>query len=196
MGLFSSPIEKQLEKYYVEIFTNMIGLSRTESEKTVKEMLSKAKQTIQQTGEDKFPPDIAEKIISDPKMRPAYERRKKEGVTDEDIRWFWNLHSLERHMMLQVDEFHKTALFIAERQEGKSAEEAAVVVRKFHPLFGDTNDTTHTSGDDRPLPEELKDRINKYIEKRASNPDKYKKEMEQSSTFNALIRKEIKAGKL
>ena len=69
--------------------------------------------------------------------------------------------------------------------------------RKYHPFFGDTNDSTHVSGDDRLLPEELKDRINKYIEKRMLNdPEEYKKDIENSSTFNALIRKEIREGNL
>jgi hypothetical protein len=197
MGLFSSPLEKQLEKHYIDMFINMIGLPPAEAEKTVKEMIHKSKQMFQQTGEDKFPPDMAERIINDPKMKPAYDRRKDEGVKDEDIRWWWNLHPLERYMMLQVDEFHRMALFIKEIEEGKSDEEAAAIMRKYHPMYGNSNDTTHTSGDDRPLPEELKDRINIYIEKRmTTNSEQYKKDIENSSTFNALIRKEIRTGNL
>jgi hypothetical protein len=74
----------------------------------------------------------------------------------------------------------------------KIAAMAAKKVRKFHPMYGDPDDTMHTKGDDRPLPYELKNRINIYIEKRAQkDPDKYKKEIENSSTFNSLIRREI-----
>ena len=70
-------------------------------------------------------------------------------------------------------------------------------VRKFHVIYGEPDDTTHTVGDDRPLPEELKDRINIYIIKRPStDQDKYKKEIEESSTLNALLRKEIKIGNI
>ncbi|NMB47992.1 hypothetical protein GYA13_00925 [Candidatus Kuenenbacteria bacterium] len=196
MGLFSSPLEKQLERHYADMFINMIGLPPIEAEKTVKEMIYKAKQIVQQTGEDKFPPDMAERIINDPKMKPTYDRRKNEGVKDEDIRWWWGLQPLERYMMLQVDEFYRMTLFIKEIQDGKSAEEAAAMVRKYHPDHGDPN-KAKVSGDDAPLPEELKDRINIYIEKRATtDPEQYKKDIENSSTFNALIRKEIKAGLL
>jgi hypothetical protein len=67
----------------------------------------------------------------------------------------------------------------------------------FRPPFTDPDNTTYTKGDDRPLPCELKNRIDIYIEKRAqTDPEKYKKEIEQSSTFNALIRKEIRAGNI
>lgn len=197
MGLFSSQLEKELEKLYTDMFVNTLGMNQDEAETTVKQLIIKAKDIVKQTGEDKFPSNMAELIINDPKMKPAYERRKNEGVKDEDIRWWWNLQPLERHMMLQVDEFHKMALFIKEREEGKSAEEAAMVGRKYHPFFGDSNDTTHVSGDNRLLPEELKDRINKYIEKRMLNDaTQYKKDVENSSTFNALIRKEIGEGDL
>ena len=71
------------------------------------------------------------------------------------------------------------------------------MVCKFHPIYGDSNDNSQSSGDDRPLPFELKDRINIYIEKRAGKgSEEYKREMESSSSFNALIRKEMRAGKL
>ena len=63
--------------------------------------------------------------------------------------------------------------------------------------MGNPDDTAHTTKDDRPLPYELKDRINIYVEKRRqSDPNKFRKEIEQSSTFNALVRKEIKKGNI
>lgn len=175
------------------MFVNTIGINQKEAKTIIGQLIIEAKNIVKQTGEDKFPSDMAELIINDSKMRPAYERRKNEGVKDEDIRWWWNLQPLERYMMLRVDEFHRMALFTKEMEKGKSAEEAMMVVRKYHPFFGDSNDTTYVSGDDRPLPEELKDRIGKYIEKRMLNDaEQYKKDIENSSTFNALIREEIR----
>jgi hypothetical protein len=48
-----------------------------------------------------------------------------------------------------------------------------------------------------PLPEELKDRINIYIIKKSTiDREKYKKEIEGSSTLNALLRKKIKKGNI
>ena len=64
-------------------------------------------------------------------------------------------------------------------------------------MYGDPDDTMHTKGNDRPLPYELKDRINIYVEKcKKKDPDKLKKDIENSSTFNSLIRNEIKNGNL
>jgi len=47
------------------------------------------------------------------------------------------------------------------------------------------------------LPFELKDRINIYTQKRSqTDPEKFKNEIAESSSFNALIRKEIRNGKV
>jgi hypothetical protein len=101
-------------------------------------------------------------------------------------------------MMLKFDDVNKLSVFARIRkEEGLNEEEAAKEVRKFHVIYGDPDDTTHTVGDDRPLPEELKDRINIYIIKKSTTDrEKYKKEIEGSSTLNALLRKEIKKGNI
>ena len=45
--------------------------------------------------------------------------------------------------------------------------------------------------------EELRNRVNAYIEKRSkTDPEEYKKEIEKSTTFNALIRQEIRKGNI
>ena len=121
---------------------------------------------------------------NDENTHQVLEKKRREGVHDEDIKWWWNLNGVERMMMLKVDEFHRLALHIKCRQEdGLSVEQAAEQVRKFHPIYGNPEATTHTQGDDRPLHEELKDRINRYVEKKfRENSEKFKKEIEQSIT--------------
>jgi len=46
-------------------------------------------------------------------------------------------------------------------KEEKAFDDAALHVRKFCTMFGDPVDTKYTSGDDRPLPYELKIRGNR-----------------------------------
>ncbi len=108
------------------------------------------------------------------------------------------MHELERKMMLKFDDIIKYSSYKRLRdEEDFNEEEASKEVRKFHVIYGDPDDTTHTVGDDRPLPEELKDRINIYIIKKSTTDrEKYKKEIEGSSTLNALLRKEIKKGNI
>lgn len=104
---------------------------------------------------------------------------------------------LERRLMLKDDDLSRMAAFMHHVEQGTRTEEAAVEVKKFHPIYGDPNDTGKSSGDDRPLPYELKDRINRYIEMRVKQgADSYKADLEASSSFNALVRGKIKKGNL
>ena len=108
------------------------------------------------------------------------------------------MHNLERGMIFQVDALDRFALFLKLMEEdGLSDDEAAKRVRKFHPIYGDPDDTSVTTGEDRPLMPELKDRVNTYVmKKNQADPEKFKQDIEESSTFNALIRNEIKKGSI
>lgn len=102
------------------------------------------------------------------------------------------MHDIERKMMLIVDENSIIAHSVHLIEEGRTPEEASKRTRKFHPIFGNPNDTAQASGKDRLLPIELKDRINIYVERRSQTDfEQFKKDIEKSSTFNALIREEI-----
>ena len=197
----SSDIEKQLEDYYMSVF-QPDGFSSSEAQNIVRDLLKLAKEECQQEDTLKNLPQnfgniLLERESTVEEIKSMLAKRRKEGVRDEDIRWWWNMHPLERKMMLKVDDVIKLSEFARiQKEEGLNEEEAAKKVRKFHVIYGEPDDTTHTVGDDRPLPEELKDRIDIYIEKQTTNQEKFKKEIEESSTLNALLRKEIKKGNI
>jgi len=197
MGFFSKYNEK--EKTILELYTQEFQKAGIlEPSKIAENLLEEAIKEAKKIG---LPPNTGDKILekekSDERTHQVLEKKRREGVRDDDIRKWWNLDDIERMMMLKVDEFHRMALHIKCREDGLSIEQTAERVRKHNPIFGNPEDTTHTQGDNRPLPEELKDRINIYIEKRDSKDlEEFKKEMETSSSLNALIRKEIRAGKL
>lgn len=207
MGLFSSKyneIEKGLLEQYSQIFQTM---GYPNPRKTVKVILDKAIRESKKAGHYDIPANMGDMLIGKQdagvfqdaieKFKQNLDKKRKEGVTDEDIQWWFNLNDVERRMMVAVDDIAKLALFTNCREEGLNEKEATKEVRKYHPIYGDPSDTTHTKGKDRPLPVELKDRINIYIEKKTTTDQKeYKKEIEESSTFNALIRMEIKKGNI
>ncbi len=107
------------------------------------------------------------------------------------------MHDLERRMMLKVDEQRRTTQYLRYRQAGLSKGEAGARVRTYYPTYGDPDDMPEASPRDNHLPPELKRRIDRYIQKRLEiDGNSLKEEMEASTTFNALVRKEIKNGKL
>lgn len=99
-------------------------------------------------------------------------------------------------MMEVDDENARLSAFMQYSQEGMSAADAANKLRKYNPIFGDPEDIKHTQVEDRPLPVELKDRINKWIQKNMPNAQAYKNKSQLHSSMNAFIRSEIKIGNI
>ena len=220
MGLFSSgynQIEKAMLETYTLLMREATGVGQSEAKKVAKEMLNQAIEESKAEGSYYLPQNfgdilLGDAVTDDPTINDVAEmirqntpKKKREGVRDEDIRWWWNMNDTERRMMTKQDNIinmaHYTHALENPTEPVESTEEAlnnaAARVRKFHPKYGDPDDTTHTKGDDRPLPYELKDRINIYIEKREkADAEKFTEEVKQSSTFNALVRKEIRSGNL
>ena len=202
MSLMGKPeIEKKLEKLYIPMFESVIG-SKSEAKEAFKALIDKIKRDSKKQGTSNLPLNFGDMLLEREKtteeIMHMLAKKREEGVTSDDIRWWWNLHDLERRAMLEVDEMYRYALFnTAIDEEGSAPEEAAKKVRKHFPTYGDPFDTTHGDGDDRPLPPELKQRINVYTEHRiATNPDQFRQEAETFSSLNAMMRAEIKKGQL
>ena len=58
-------------------------------------------------------------------------RKRAEGVRDADMRWWWNLHDVERRLLEKMDESHKLASYMDEVKAGESESEAGAGVRKY-----------------------------------------------------------------
>jgi len=209
MGFFSklfgaetSEIDNELENQYVPIFQDMMGMPISQAKSTFRDMLKQAKEESVKDRTSNLPQNFGDLLLEEESTNPHFNsmlaKKRAEGVIDEDVRWFWNMHDLERRMMLKVDDMFQLSLFIKLTEEdGLSEKEAANQVKKFHPMYGDPDDPSQPISDDKVLPRELKDRVNRYIEKRGhTDKDEFKKEIEGSSSFNAFIRKEIKRGNL
>ncbi len=195
MGFFSK--YNKVEGDILDLYTKMLSDSGLPNAKaTVQEWLDSAIEDSKREGMYTLTgvgDRLLEKEKIDGKTKEKFEIKRKEGVRDEDIRWWFNLDDIERRMMLKVDMAHISTLFISELDKGKIEDDADKTVRKYHPIYGDLNDESHGTGDNRPLPFELKDRINIYIEKQGINNPEYKEKIEKSSTFNALVREEIRS---
>lgn len=203
MGIFSnllgssSNIEKQLEAQYVPMFETMMNMSPSQAKNTFRGLFKQAKEAALAQGTLNLPQNFGDMLLEresyDEELKAVLAKKRKEGVRDEDIRWWGNMHELERKMMIQVDTWTAFSKYLFNIEQGMSVEDSLKEHRKIKPFYGDPDDTSHTTGEDRPLPYELKDRVNIYIEKRAlRDREKFKKDIEKSSSFNALIREEIK----
>ncbi len=205
MGLFGFLIRKlkrRLEEEFVKEFHENMGMSMSEAKGLFRDLFARAKEASIEGKTFNYPLNagdiLLEKEQGDEKIRASLAKKRREGVTTDDIRWWWNRHDLERQLILEIDQLDRVRRlrqYIYE--DGLGQKQAAQRIRKGSPVYGDQEDTEHTSGDDRPLPYELRNRIVAYTKKRwTTDPEKFILDIDESSTFNALVRKEIRIGNL
>jgi len=208
MGLFNryNKKEQELQKTYITLISKMSGFTESEARETATAYLDAAIQEAKKLGRYDYPDNFGDlilgvavtddSIVAEDALRIRKElfAKRKDGVTDEDVRSWWNLSEVERGMMLQIEDAARMTTMISALRRGKTEHKAAIQVRKYHPIYGNPEDTSVTHGNDRPLPIELRDRINKYIESQMMNPMSYKKKVKEATSFNAFVRKIIKTG--
>jgi len=171
----------------------MPGMTTREAEETVESMAQQAEAEAREKTDDIFiegyGPEYLRREKTNAKHRAAFQKRRDAGATDEDLLWWWNLSVFEQQMLLAIDEMNKVAFYLFLREgKGMDKEEAAKRVLQLHPKWGDP---TEGEGPDRPLPVELKQRVVMFIEKHYSNMDELHAKMNQESSFNALVRREL-----
>lgn len=207
MPLFSnqSPIERDLERIYAELLSGMVG--RGEAVKTAKMLLQRAKKAAAAEGTLNRPQKLGDAILasqcSDQAILDLVQLARADGARDNDIRTWWNLHELERRIVVEFDGFVRLGAFMEALKRGCTNDDAGAEVRKSHPMYGDPRDTTHTQADDRPLPYELKDRVNRraqissmFINLDGSRLNADARLISQFSTYNAFVRDQVRKGKL
>jgi len=223
MGLFNFLKYNKIERAIINFQSQTIsrrGIPSAEAKRITENMFDQIIEESKKEGTYYLPQNLGDIILGDagsddPKVKKIAEsirqklpQKKKEGVKDEDVRWWWNQPDILRRYEVARDEvsgmfFLADLEIIYESSNEKAATNANEMVRKYRPVYdtiygGEPDDTNHTTGDDKPLPCELKRRIMDYNTKslRDDNYEKNENDIEQSSSFNALIRKEIRAGNL
>ena len=198
--LFSSKSEMDvaLIDTYAAMFSAM-DMSSTEAHAEAEAMLTKAKENTQALGRDQWPPNVGDALLAGQEVVPglfaSINKAREEGATDDDIRQWWNMHEIERQMVVISDDICRQGVFVQALQHDMSPDAAAAEVRRVFPMYGDPADTEHTTGDDRPLPFELKDRVNMWVQ-RIATTEPARLKVPEGKTVNALVRAELRAGQL
>jgi hypothetical protein len=75
-------------------------------------------------------------------------------------------------------------------------EQAKVVVMRRFPVFGDPNGSDWATGEDRLLFVELSSRVDfYYMGRNREDPEAFEQDINRSSSFNALIRRDMRTGR-
>ena len=163
-------VEAELEKLYSKAYASYSGQSIPEAKRTVRKAIRACREQAHQEGTDKLPDNFGTLLVTKSKELHAMgfailENARLDGACDEDIEEWWNLHDLQRRMVIWHENVLRYADFLSFREEGLNADEAMARVRAIFPMYGDPNDTAHTSGGDRPLRHELRGRVDRYRER-------------------------------
>ena len=197
-----SETEQRLEPQYVSFFRESMSMPEEVAREIFKTFAEEQKEAARRDGTDRLPESFGEMLLerepTDEKVHAAFAPKRAEGVTDQDIALWWNMHDLERRMICKVDEMNRILLFEKLVQgSGMTELEAAQSVAKRFPVYGDTEHLVLGTDDDRPLPFELKWRVNRYLTERTkADPDGFQEAAQAFTSMNALLRKAIRQGEL
>jgi len=198
----SKALENALEVAYTQKYSAVTGVSKIMSKKFIKALLAQTIRESLSEGTYNLSPDYGQKFLdlaaTDEYVAKELEKKRKEGVTDEELKKWWGISDLERRLLTKLDETNRTGLFLKFINfDRKSREEANALIIKFHPIYGDPADTSLFKDEDRPLPPELRDRVNRYAALTAAqSPEEQQELMDRFSSLNARIRHEIREGRL
>ena len=194
--------ERRIEPEYVSFFHETMGMPEDFAREIFKAMVQDLREAAEREGTDRLPESFGDILLererTDEPVRDAFLPKRAEGVTDPDIALWWNMHDLERRMICKLDEMNRVLLFEKIRKDSGASElEAARIVARRFPIYGDPSHLVLEAEDDRPLPFELKWRVNRYIAKRtAAGPEKFQEEVEASTSLNAVLRQALRQGEL
>ena len=193
-------IERQLIATYAEPYSFILSVGIKQARDEINKGIQVCKKLGREEGTDQFPKNFGDILVEEARLKvpcalKMVRKIRDEGATEEDIKEWWNMHDLERRMMWWSEQVHRFACFKSfMKDEGLNADEAMGKVRMMFPFYGNPLNTEHVQGDDRPLPHELKCRIDRYREKWGARA--IKEFSASHTTYNAFIRAEIKEGKL
>ena len=139
-------------------------------------------------------------------LKSIVNTARQEGARDEDIAEWWDFPEKFRQSITIRENAFRLAMFRQLMKEGKSEDEAAIMVKNTFPIYGRTGVEEEEKRDaqackklgltekSRMLPPELRGRIDIYREKMGAQ--KLLSLSKEYESYNAFLRDKIKEGKL
>jgi hypothetical protein len=192
----SDTVEGMIERNYEQIFRQG-GLDPQE---WIRHCVEKTKaQTV-------IPPNYGDLLIElardDPDLKLRLEKLRRQGVRDEDIRSWYNMHILERTCVLETLEFMRLSAWYALMEKNWDPADAIIAVHKKLARFGDPDDPnwggearSRLTEEDRPIPVELYNVVSDFVARHNNDPA-FLAKLSCATSMNAVVRQAIKSGEL
>jgi hypothetical protein len=197
MGLFGSgyrSVERALIDSYTQAFSTLCGASQAECRSMAEGLVQAAIDRAKRSGAYGAGP-LSSRVLENHASQTLRDARA-EGVTDDDIRWWWDLDEVERQACEEWDNALHAGVFMTQTSHGFSEDDAKLAAWASHPYYGRGDPP---NGLARLLPPELRRRVNAYAERYfrshagdpapTAGPDGHR-------TYNEWVRSEIRKGLL
>lgn len=210
-------LEQSLVNKYSALYQQYKNFTPEEAADLATTLVKEAKQEALQNHTYDLPTNLGSLVLqntspTDQYAKAAYDliqrrlpRLRSEGVTDKDIKWWWNFSQIERSMIIKNDEmeyhnFFVTQLLKTQTQFPKkeTAQNAAhTLTNKRFPIYTQNLQDDPFSPDD-PLPYELKERVDAFMDHavRFTDFQQTLQQLQTFSTFNAFVRQQITDNRL
>jgi uncharacterized protein YifE (UPF0438 family) len=193
-------LEKSVLETYAKGFARIpLGPGDPPWREQVKMMIELCKKQAKEEGTEDMPENLGEvflelSLAGSSDYKTMVDKAYNDGATIGDFREFWNLPDLGRRMIFKSEDIFRYSSYLAFKEDGLTADEAMAKVRKTLPMYGDPEDQSNAQGDNRPLTQELRGRVDAYREKHRAEATAEK--VKRHSSFNAFVRDEIRKGNL
>lgn len=195
-----TPLERDLHAVYVQSLLASSTMSRDEAEKIVADALSACRQQSKEEGTDRLPENYGDILIvtsesGQPDSRDIVQAARGEGATDDDIREWWNLPDLCRRMVIWSETYYRSrARWLVQDEHGLSPVAAEQHIRQKYPIYGKKESDVPGQDNNRPLPHELRGRIDAH--ERTVGAARVASRAKGFSSYNAYVRDAIRNGLL
>jgi len=176
-----------------------IGLSEVEAKAKSLEMYNEAKRRMKELNQKNLPPNYGEVVLKNEQSHPGFMNfniKRKDGVTDEDIKRYWNVPAIERFVISEIDRFLRESTYEKYIEKGINSKEVKDAIKKVFPIYNEPKKDDNLKDTDRPLPNEIKRRVDTWVQKNHDYPEIIQREIVNFSSMNALIRSKVSAGKI
>ena len=200
MGLLSkifikkSPLtqrEQELERQFIPIIMKDIA-TQEQAQLIFRKLLKEVKADM--ISEAKLSSNMGDYLLKTEKnntrMNGMLEKRRLFGVTDEEIREWWNKDELERGLIKKFSEFQRMAIYSMLKNQGMSSKDARKKVKMCFPTYGEKDLSLH-------LPYEIKEKVDNYIYGILSNPQTAvvaRQQIQAAGSVNDFIVEKIEQG--
>ena len=113
--------EKKLEKVYVPILMLQLKMPSRRAKKIFRQLIMQIKADLKSSDSKKLPENYGDILLEQEKINPEIKatlsQKRKEGVTDSDIKNWWNMPVLERTVSMVFENYFKGILYAHLRSE-------------------------------------------------------------------------------